>query len=484
MMEICKLIIQDGVDSSEDIFSKGLNFITSNKNSKGKSTFLRLIFYSFGFAIPNMKGMEFDKIYTEIHFNEKEKYYVLKRNGINIALETQGFSHNYLLPNDHISMLSYIFQYDNIKVLKNLLGIIYIDQERGWSLLNRGTVIGRIKFSIEELLSGLNNVDCDDLLEEKDKLLENKHKYESLFEINALSEQIYKENNEFITSDYEKDLILKIKLNKLKIKKTQDDINSIDEILKRQDSMLDYIDGINLIVEKDGIEIPVKRETIKWIGNSVDFLKARKSLLVSDLNIQKRELNKLSEQLNQYYSNNDLLSILNSYSGEKVIDKKLSEFFIDQQMLNSLMEKNNKRLKQINELLKTKIKSNNNYIIKIYNYVTKFAEKLNVTNKINDTKDYIFTSDIKSMSGAILQKIVFAFKLAFLKVIEEEMDTNLFMVIDSPRGKELDDDNFELLESLIVEELKNNQCFVASIYPFKANKVIKIDNKAIEKRAN
>ena len=58
MMEICKLIIQDGVDSSEDIFSKGLNFITSNKNSKGKSTFLRLIFYSFGFAIPNMKGME------------------------------------------------------------------------------------------------------------------------------------------------------------------------------------------------------------------------------------------------------------------------------------------------------------------------------------------------------------------------------------------------------------------------------------------
>ena len=28
-----------------------------------------------------------------------------------------------------------------------------------------------------------------------------------------------------------------------------------------------------LIVEKDGIEIPVKRETIKWIDNSVDFLK-------------------------------------------------------------------------------------------------------------------------------------------------------------------------------------------------------------------
>lgn len=39
---------------------------------------------------------------------------------------------------------------------------MYVDQDKGWTLLNRGTVIGKIKFSIEELLAGLNGIDIDD----------------------------------------------------------------------------------------------------------------------------------------------------------------------------------------------------------------------------------------------------------------------------------------------------------------------------------
>ena len=41
---------------------------------------------------------------------------------------------------------------------------MYVDQDKGWTLLNRGTVIGKIKFSIEELLAGLNGIDIDDLI--------------------------------------------------------------------------------------------------------------------------------------------------------------------------------------------------------------------------------------------------------------------------------------------------------------------------------
>ena len=43
---------------------------------------------------------------------------------------------------------------------------------------------------------------------------------------------------------------------------------------------------------------------------------------------------------------------------------------------------------------------------------------LNASLKEINKEDYIFTSDLKSMSGAVLQKMVFAFKVAFLKVIE------------------------------------------------------------------
>ena len=53
---------------------------------------------------------------------------------------------------------------------------MYIDQDKGWTLLNRGTVIGKIKFSIEELLAGLNGIDIDELIEKKSSLELNKKK--------------------------------------------------------------------------------------------------------------------------------------------------------------------------------------------------------------------------------------------------------------------------------------------------------------------
>ena len=67
---------------------------------------------------------------------------------------------------------------------------MYIDQDKGWSLLNRGTVIGKIKFSIEELLSGLNNIDISDLLDKRKNLKFNKDKYTALLNIQELSEQV------------------------------------------------------------------------------------------------------------------------------------------------------------------------------------------------------------------------------------------------------------------------------------------------------
>lgn len=481
-MIINRLIIQEGMDKSEDVFSANSNLILSETNSKGKSTLLRLIFYALGYQIPNMKGLDFNQLYTEIYLTEKNIDYVLKRNGDHLTLETDASKIDFLLPNDHNAMLSYIFQYDNISVIKNLLGIIYIDQDKGWSLLNRGVVIGKIKFNIEELLSGLKNINCDSLLAEREKLIDEKKKYEALVEINELSEQAYKENGDIFISDFENKVCSNIKLAKVKIKEIQDDINAVDSILKKEKDLFEFINQMNVVVEQDGVTIPVTKETIKWANESLDFLRARKSLLLVELNKEKYNIAKLNDQLGQYYSNNSLLNKLSGTSQEVIINKKLSEFYVDQDMLNSLINKNSKRLKEINKTLKSLIKTNNMFITNIYSYVYEYAKQLGVSDKMVNKEDFIFTSDLKSMSGAILQKMVFAFKLAFLKVIEKELNTKLFMVIDSPRSKELDDNNFRLLENLICTELKENQFFIASIYNFKTDNVIKITQKAIEKR--
>lgn len=481
-MIINRLIIEEGIDKSDDIFSKNSNLILSDVNSKGKSTFLRLIFYALGYQIPNMKGLDFNQLYTEIHITEKNMKYILKRSGDHLILKNNNSELNFLLPNEHNAMLSYIFQYENISVIKNLLGIIYIDQDKGWSLLNRGVVIGKIKFNIEELLLGLKNINCDKLLAEREKLIDEKKKYESLVEINELSEQAYKENGDIFISDFENKICSNIKLAKVKIKEIQEDIKSIESILKKEKDLFEFINQMNIVVEKDGVTIPVTKDTIKWANESHDFLRARKSLLLVELNKEKYNIAKLNDQLTQYYSNNSLLNKLSGESQEIVINRKLSEFYVDQDMLTSLINKNSKELKKINKTLKSIIKTNNIFITKIYEHVYEYANKLGISDKMVNKEDFIFTSDLKTMSGAILQKMVFAFKLAFLKVIEEELNTKLFMVIDSPRSKELDDKNFKLLENLICEELKDNQFFVASIYNFKVDNVIKISQKAIEKR--
>ena len=46
------------------------------------------------------------------------------------------------------------------------------------------------------------------------------------------------------------------------------------------------------------------------------------------------------------------------------------------------------------------------------------------------------------------------------------MNTKLFMVLDSPKGKELDDDNSKLIDKIISDELEENQVLIASIYEF------------------
>ena len=75
------------------------------------------------------------------------------------------------------------------------------------------------------------------------------------------------------------------------------------------------------------------------------------------------------------------------------------------------------------------------------------------------------------------------FKVAFLKVIEEVLNTKLIFVLDSPRGKELDSENLKLIMKIVEEDLAENQVIVASIYDdFKYSSKIELKDRAIEQR--
>ena len=45
-------------------------------------------------------------------------------------------------------------------LIDNLLGAIYIDQEKGWTLLNRGKAIAGVHFNINELPKNIDGIMC------------------------------------------------------------------------------------------------------------------------------------------------------------------------------------------------------------------------------------------------------------------------------------------------------------------------------------
>ena len=483
-MIIKSFYLQEKFTKNMDSFASKRNLIYSRNNSKGKSTYLRLLFYALGYPIPQMRDIKYSDVVTEMYFEEKGTEFCVTRDENMFSVEnfTREEVLYYSLPSEHEAFLSYVFSYDNIKVLRNILGIIYVDQDKGWSLLNRGIVIGKIGFSIEELLAGLNNVDCDELLAEQSRLQLDKKRYKALLNIHELSDEVYERNGEIFISDIEKEMQNKIALCNLKISHLRKSLGEIEAVLRGDKAFYNYIDTMKLEVQQDGVIIPVNRNTIRNAKSNLEFLKARRAILLTNIDKINREKHLFQDKLQEYLEKNTPITLLMGTSSNIMINRQLASVSIDQTMVEGLLEETTNRLKEVNKLLKEKIKYNNPYIDDIYRYVLKYAKMLKIENKIKNKADYIFTDDLKSMSGAILQKMVLAFKVAFLKVIEKEMDTRLFMVLDSPKGKELDDDNSRLIDMLISEELIDNQVIIASIYDFTSEKKIIIENRAIEGR--
>lgn len=481
-MIIEELKLYEGYEKNLDTFSQKRNLIYSEENTKGKSTYLRLLFYALGYPIPSTKGINFSNIYTEIILVEKGQRYTVRRDKNLLTLLYEDNKVNFTLPSAHVSFLSYIFKYDNVKVLNNLLGFIYVDQDKGWTLLNRGIVIGKIRFNIEELLAGLNGLDIDDLIEKKKSLELNKKKYLALLNIQALSEEVYEKNGEIFVSDIEENLNDKIMYCNIRLEDEKKTLKDIDLVINKDKQFFDYIDSMDLSVQQGDIIIPVNRETLVNSTVNHEYIRAQRSIIVTNIERIKKEKSFYEMKLHDYYDKNSVQTLFPVESEDTIVNKQLANVNIDQTMIQRLLDDTNIELKELKSEIRTKTKFNNEYISKIYKYVFKYAKELEVENKISTNEDYIFTSDLKSLSGAVLQKIVFAFKVAFLKVIEENMDTKLFMVLDSPKGKELDDANMKLIENLIKKELDENQIIIASIYNFEHEKMIKINERAIEGR--
>lgn len=488
-MVIEKLILEESTNTASDSFSRKFNLITSNEvNSTGKSTYCRLIFYALGYTIPSTEGINFDRVDTTIKIEINGQKLIVKRTSkiLSVKSEDGAWSKIFTLPDEHISFIAYIFNLDNLRIASNLLGLMYIDQEKGWTLLNRGKVIGNNRFSIDELGSALKNIDCEDLFKERDAIEREIDKYNAMLNMNSIKEDYYENNNNLEVVTLGDDIKKKIASVQLAIQNIKQSIDEITKVIKQDKSFFEYIEAMSLYVKTSDGLVKVTKDNIENSCN-IEYLKAEKSLLMNSLSRLEGKKAKLVREYESVIYGTNLFKENITIDTEKKINSALSSINIDVEAIKDLLKQAKKEHEGNKSQIKAKIRQGNEYISQIYELFLKFAQQLNVEESISNKIDYIFTDNLKGKTGAQFQKLIIAYKVAVIKIVEKVINTKLFLVIDSLKAKELDDKNTKQIMEFLQRELSDNQVIIASIYSQKDffvdfDKVIIFKNKAIEPR--
>jgi hypothetical protein len=200
------LKLTEGMATKKFDFSSSANLIHSENNSKGKTTLLRFLLYSIGYAIPNTKNIKFERCITECEIDYQNGTIKVVRQNDYLEVYLTSEKRTYILPFELDEFHILLFGTSNKDILHNLLGTFYIDQEKGWTLLNRGMVIGRNHFTIEQLILGLSERDCTESIKELKSVERELNKYKQMFniaqyqsEINELKENlVFEEHDEAV----------------------------------------------------------------------------------------------------------------------------------------------------------------------------------------------------------------------------------------------------------------------------------------------
>ena len=196
-----------------------------------------------------------------------------------------------------------------------------------------------------------------------------------------------------------------------------------------------------------------------------------------DLNeVEKKEaeLNKkLDQNVNTLFHTEDVVeSSLNA----------LGQIKINRDLIEKKQENIEHEIDSLNKDINTEFNKNKEIIEETKSWIEKFAKILGVEDVVESHANYLLTHDIKSISGTQYYKVVFSFKMAYIKVIEKYTNVTLPIFLDSPSGREVTQANIKKVIDILNGYFKDNQVIIASIYDYKlkGKKKIEIKNKIFE----
>ena len=460
------------------VFSDVANLIYSNGNTSGKTTFLRSIFYALGYPIPSTKGIKFEDLELWITVENRDNQYKIYRHNTYVSIDDGNMSKEYSVPTDFYEILTLLTGCNNRDILDNLIGACYMDQEKGWTLLNRGKVIGNISFNIEALVRGLSNKECSDEISQLEEVKRQLKKYEYMYSVAEYQDAIREagEDIEFDAPDEVRDCRLEIL--RAEREPIVDELDQIKNILRRNKVLADYIADMKLMVQaSNGEEIPVSQETLVGFIDNNELLTARREILSDELNSINRQISLLEKQKNKE------TQLINVQTVIEAFDANIKKISVDSIAAKRIIDQLKKERLKLQEKIRSMTKQNNDVVLELHNCISAYAKELDVGEKyVSASKDYIFTNDLKSLSGTILHKIVFSFKISYIKLIREKTGLILPIVLDSPTGREVKHDTVEKMLRIIQRDYPDHQLIVASIYDFNIvnKKKIEYRNRMLE----
>ena len=263
-MKIKKVNIQWKNEKREFLFDDKINLIYSKDNSKGKTTLLRSILYGFGYNIPATDGIKtFDDFYILIEYTKDLQVYKIERHGDIIYFYVGDEKITYIMPEQINELHAEIFNINDVMILNNLLAIFYIDQEKGWTLLNRGIIIGKNRFNIEDFISALSEKDVTSINNEIKKIEDEIKKYRTLKTIAEYKNENIIEETISYTKNEDNELYSKINLLKMKAIEIKKDIKDVSIILLDNKKIVQYLEKLDIYVKiSDENSIKLSKDNI------------------------------------------------------------------------------------------------------------------------------------------------------------------------------------------------------------------------------
>ena len=483
-MIIKSIRLKEGLFERYIDFSDSVNLVYSQRNTRGKTTLLRSLLYGLGYGIPNTRKMKFDRCeITLLIESDAAGSVTLYRNNaafIVAQFNSTGEKITYVLPEQQIELHSKLWGIENADIINNLLGAFYVDQEKGWTLINRGVVIGSIHFNIEELIRGLSGTDCSELIAEESKVSRELDKYRQMFSVAQYREALSDRAESLISESFADETSAEIDHLEIETQRAKTELRRIDGLLSDNRRFKNFVADMKLLVQApDGNTFPVTEDNIVGLNDLIELLVAKRKIEAARYSKLSAQLSRVKEKTKH---ENEQLSFLNNESLIESFDKTISQLPLNPIAIKREITILEGRLKTIREEITTVTKLNNKVASSISDNLIKYATELGIGDKNSLSETYLFTSNLKELSGAVYHKTAFAFRLAYIIAIEITTGVKLPIILDSPSGKEIDQENVCLMMDILKRDFSDHQIIIASIYKydFPELKIVEIKNRLIE----